>query len=194
MRDASHASSAIRPSSRPAPLRAVPTAPCRTSTRNTLFFVLCAAQGDGVPVFLRNATMETKPRQERSAKVAIAGGVPVTLASGQSTPYGIAIDKSFVYWTNSGVGQGSLARVPIGGGETSTLAAGYSSATGLAVDAASIYWVADGELLKLPISGVGTPSVLATDVGQNGEDAVQLTGDSVLYFDAADNLAAVSPK
>jgi hypothetical protein len=70
-----------------------------------------------------------------------------TLASGQSSPYGVAVDSTSVYWTNSGVGtsDGAVMKVPIGGGTPTTLASGPTS-FGIAVDATSVYWVSPGTI------------------------------------------------
>jgi hypothetical protein len=43
-------------------------------------------------------------------KVAIAGGTAVTIASGQSTPWGIAVDQNFVYFTTHAAA-GSVLKV-----------------------------------------------------------------------------------
>jgi len=33
-------------------------------------------------------------------KVPIAGGSPITIATGQTGPFGVAVDSAYVYWTN----------------------------------------------------------------------------------------------
>ena len=43
-------------------------------------------------------------------KVPLGGGTPTTLASGQSTPMGVAVDATSVDWTNTGSG-GSVMKV-----------------------------------------------------------------------------------
>src|SRR6185369_6476196 len=77
-----------------------------------------------------------------------------TAASGMAQA--MAIDASYVYWTDSN--RGTVSKVPLAGGQTITLASGQYQAGGIAVDASYVYWSAIGSgsvgtIQKMPLAG-----------------------------------------
>jgi len=79
-------------------------------------------------------------------------GVQV-LASKQATPWDVAVDAQYVYWTN--YDGGDVRRVSIGGGQQDVLATGQGNPVGLAIDATHAYWATEtsGEISRVPLTG-----------------------------------------
>jgi hypothetical protein len=118
-------------------------------------------------------------------------GTLVTLASGQISPYVLAIDSTSVYWadwgTGSAQGDGAIDKVSIEGGAVTTLVPGQRMPGGIAVDSTSVYWStvgASGLGVYSVALGGGTPTLVATGFtndpiavgpsgvyGTNGSDA-----------------------
>ena len=73
----------------------------------------------------------------------IAGGSPVTLASAQTTPEGIAVDGTGVYWADdigSGGPRGTIMKVPLDGGAAVSLVSGQAGPQNIATDGKNVYW------------------------------------------------------
>jgi hypothetical protein len=132
----------------------------------------------------------------------LAGGAPVTLASGQMNPAAVAVDGTSVYWINvQGGAAGSLNKVPIGGGAVVTLVpqvAGAEIGAGnlpntITVDATSVYFLTTGEngnpsqVLSVPVGG-GQPTVLASEPGEILAIAIDSTN---VYYEPSNVLKSV---
>ncbi|APR77945.1 Putative serine/threonine-protein kinase pknH [Minicystis rosea] len=72
------------------------------------------------------------------SRIPLAGGEPEPLATGQSEPAHLAVDKAFVYWTNTG--NGTVMKVPLEGGDPVVLAMEQDTPFDIAVDDNYVYW------------------------------------------------------
>ncbi len=113
------------------------------------------------------------------------GNCLITLASGQTEPWSLAVDDASVYWASAGSGDGGLiSSVPRGGGAITTLATGQSPC-GIAVDATSVYWTNcsgggyPGEVMRVPLAG-GAVTTLASS--QDGPYAIAADGAGSIYW------------
>jgi len=104
------------------------------------------------------------------------GGQGVVLASGQGSPFWIAIDSANVYWTNLEGGQvmecgiGDCCAHPI------TLATNQAYPSGVAVDSGNVYWInqgptgpGTGSIATCPVNGCGGVATILS-AGQGGDD------------------------
>jgi hypothetical protein len=75
-----------------------------------------------------------------SGVVALTRGTTAltTLATGARCPLGVALDDTFVYWTDYAVG--TVNKTPIAGGTTEIVASNQPGAAAIAVDATALYW------------------------------------------------------
>jgi hypothetical protein len=96
------------------------------------------------------------------AKAPLQGGAPTVLVTGLPTPYAIALDDAFVYFTDGE--DGTVNKVPKSGGAVTTLAAtGLPGATAIAVDRDAVYWNPGGRAVARVSKNGGAPSILASD-------------------------------
>jgi hypothetical protein len=116
---------------------------------------------------------------EAASVVAPPTSTPVTLASGQNTPQGIAVNDSVVAWGNyaSGHGDGSVVVVGLDGGSPITIASSGEPGA-IALDSTSVYWQdwANDLVMKAPLDG-GAPTTLATAAGP-----VAVSGSNIYWI------------
>lgn len=118
-------------------------------------------------------------------KVPKAGGAVVDLVTGLGVPYGIAVDRSFVYYTDRFTN--GVFKVKKGGGKPMAIATGQPHANRVALDATNLYWtnsgpseVGDGSVVKMPLAG-GAPVTLAAAVDL--PEAIALDATDIYWTD-----------
>jgi hypothetical protein len=131
------------------------------------------------------------------AETSAALGVPVVLAANQDQPGPIAVDDSYVYFSDYGddAGHGSIRRVKKSGGAVTVLAAGEFVPGNLVVDGTRVYWTSnDGQrahagAIRAVAKAGGQPVSLASGLSS----ARALVADAyTLYFATDDAIVALS--
>jgi hypothetical protein len=112
----------------------------------------------------------------------VASCSPTLMASGQTSPVGIAVDAINVYWVNDST-SGTIMTMPKAGGMVTTLASGQNAPVQLAVDASGVYWTnsGDGSVMRYSFQpGATNPTTLAAAQGITA-DAIAVDATSVYW-------------
>ncbi len=111
---------------------------------------------------------------------ACVSSASIWLVSGLSQPEDVAIDASYVYWTD--IGDGSVRRVAKGGGASTAIATGQSRPRRLALDDTYVYWSNElgGAIMRAPKDASAAPTIVSTAVSPWG---VITLGSYVFFTD-----------
>jgi hypothetical protein len=105
------------------------------------------------------------------------GGSVSEITTGQSNPWGVTVDDTYIYWTN--LGTGDVLRVKLDGSEQTILASNEDLGC-LAMDTKYLYWPGGDRGLRRMPKGGGTPVTIGVGKAYLG---VALDDVSVYYTD-----------
>ena len=123
----------------------------------------------------------------------LTAAIPASAQNALDGPYGVAVDSTSLYISNTG--NNRVIKVPKAGGAAITLVSGLSgiSPAGLAVDTLGNLYIADsghGRVMKVPVGG-GTPTTVISSLMQPLRVAVDST--SVYVSESIGNVVLKVP-
>jgi hypothetical protein len=98
------------------------------------------------------------------------------LISDQSSPFGVAVDASYLYWTNN-VG-GTVMRAELTGGGILTLSSGETEPWDIAVDANDVYFTTKSAIRRVPRGGGGAENLA---LGQSNPWGIAIDATGVYW-------------
>jgi hypothetical protein len=93
-------------------------------------------------VYWANYGTSGDPTSEQVMMVSLSDLTKKTSIAAGHKPYGLALDKDNVYWTNQG--DNTVMKAPKAGGAAHKVATGQNKPGAIAVDATHIYWINEG--------------------------------------------------
>jgi hypothetical protein len=117
-------------------------------------------------------------------KASLTGGAPEPLVHDSTGAFGLALDPTYVYFTQPGAGR--VMRVPISGGAAVPMATAVDAPLHLATDGTNLYWTGGktvGSISKLALSGGAQPVTLLRGLGL--PRAIAVDGAFVYWTDFA---------
>lgn len=120
----------------------------------------------------------------------VSGRCFATVASNQSSPYGIAVDSTYVYWTNYATNE-SVSKSFTSNFLQMKLASAQNFPHGIAIDSTYVYWTESvaGNVKRVPIAG-GATTTLATGLATPFNIVVDATS---AYFTNGDGTVMKVP-